>query len=324
MFTRRNLIISSLATASGISPAWSQSAWPSRPVRLVVPFAAGGGADIAARLLADGLQRVWNGTPAIVENRGGGNTIIAVRAALSAPRDGYMFLVTISLSVQLPFMMESVPFSPATDLVPIKPVTTEQLVLVVRANGGVKSLPDLIEAAKTDPTKYAYGSYGVGSISHLFYLALAKATGLEIVHVPYRGTGPAFQGLLAGDIGLMLSNLGTVKSHIASGTVTPLAVTGDSPSKFLPSVPTLAQLGFAGFDVPAWIGMFATVGTPSAIISKMGEDMQKALAFPDIVARFSDVGQEPGQGSAQDFQALIAKDNANNEPLIRAANIRLD
>lgn len=311
--------------AGALGNGWAQPAgWPTHPVRLVVPFAPGGGADIATRLLAEQLHSRWAGVPAIVDNKPGANTIIATEAVLGSPRDGSTFLATIALTTQLPHLMSKAPFDPAADLVPVGAITVEQLVLVTQPGSGVRTLPELIAAAKRDPQRFAFGSYGVGSNSHLVLTELNKAGGVELVHAPYKGAAPAVQAVLSGEVALALSNYGTVKQHIASGRLVPLAVTGERRSRFQPQVPTLAELGFQGFETPAWIGVFAARGVPEAIVQKMGADMRAALQAPELVGKLNDFGQEAGQMSVAEFQALVRRDEANAARMIRAAGIRLE
>ncbi|WP_295549257.1 tripartite tricarboxylate transporter substrate binding protein [uncultured Pseudacidovorax sp.] len=328
-FQRRRFFQAALAGSllSGALPTFGRAqgaAWPGGPVRFVVPFAPGGGADMATRLMAEKLRSAWGGVPALVDNRPGANTIIAADAVLGAPRDGSTFLATISLTTQLPFLMQKVNFNPETDLVPVAAITTEQLVLVTNAALGIKRFKDLVEAARRQPGKFAFGSYGVGSNSHLVLIEINKASDAELVHVPYKGAAPAVQAVLSGEVALALSNLGTVKQHIASGRLVPLAVTGERRSRFVPEVPTLLELGIKGFETPAWIGVFAARGTPAAIVNKLGADVQAAVAAPDLVARLQDFGQEPGQMSTAEFQALVKRDSDNAGQMIRAAGVRLE
>jgi len=279
---------------------------------------------MATRLMADKLRVAWGGTAAVVDNKPGANTIIAANSVLGAPRDGSTFLATISLTTQLPFLMQKAPFNPDTDLVPVAAITTEQLVLVTSPASGVKSFKELVAAARKQPGKFAFGSYGVGSNSHLVLIEINKASGAEVVHVPYKGAAPAVQAVIGGEVALALSNLGTVKQHIASGRLIPLAVTGEKRYRFVPEVPTLLELDVKGFETPAWIGVFAAKGVPTSIVNKLGADIQAAVAAPDLVTRFHDFGQEPGQMTTAEFQALVKRDSDNAGRMIRAAGVRLE
>lgn len=327
-FGRRQWVRVSLAVGLGLAAALqgvaAQETWPKGPVKFVVPFAPGGGADVATRMMAERLRAAWGGAPVVVDNKPGANTIIATEAVLNAPRDGSTFLATISLTTQLPYLMQKVSFNPDADLVPVAAITVEQLVLVTNPSAGVRTLPELFAAAKKQPNKFAFGSYGIGSNSHLVLTEINKASGVDLVHAPYKGAAPAVQAVLSGEVALALSNLGTVKQHIAAGKLIPLAVTGDKRYRFLPEVPTLLELGIKGFETPAWIGVFAPRGVPQAVIQKLGADIQAAVRSPELVTRFNDFGQEPGQMSVADFQALVKRDSDNAGRMIRAAGIRLE
>ncbi|GAA5232610.1 tripartite tricarboxylate transporter substrate binding protein [Verticiella sediminum] len=302
-----------------------EAAWPSHPVRFVVPFAPGGGADIATRLMTEQLRAAWGGVTAIVDNKPGANTILAANAVLNAPRDGSTFLATISLTTQLPYLLpqEKVPFDPSSDFVPVAAITTEQLVLVTNPGSGVKSFGELVEAARKQPGKFAFGSYGIGSNSHLVLVEINKAAGVEMIHVPYKGTAPAVQAALSGEVAIALSNLGTVRQYIEAGRLVPLAVTGDKRYRFVPDVPTLAEVGVPGFETPAWIGVFAAKGVPTPIIEKLGSDIQAAVQTPELVAKLNDFGQEAGRMTTPEFQALVKRDSENAGRMIGAAGVHL-
>lgn len=323
--TRRTFLHVGAAAFGAASLAHAQPAdWPRGIVRFVVPFAPGGGADGATRMMAEGLRGVWGGASAVVDNKPGANTIIAAEAVLNAPRDGSTFLATINLTPQLPYLMQKVPFDPAVDLVPVGAITVEQLVLVANAGLGIRSLPDLLRAAKAGPKPLAFGSFGIGSNSHLLQIELGKASGAEIIHAPYRGAAPAVQAVLSGEVAMTLSNLGTAKQHIATGKLVPLAVTGTQRSRFLPAVPTLAEAGIKGFETPSWIGVFAANGVPQPIIRKLAADMRSVSKTPQLISKFNDFAQEPGDMSIEEFQTLVKADNENSARMIRAAGVRLE
>jgi tripartite-type tricarboxylate transporter receptor subunit TctC len=322
---RRNFIESAIAAAVAGVPLIASAGpldWPKNPVRFVVPLAPGGGIDGATRMVADRLRALW-GIPTIVDNRAGGNTIIAAEAVLQAPRDGYTFMSTIALTMQLPYLMQKVPFDPMADLIPVGAITVEQLVLVTSPAMGIKTLPELLKAAKRDPNRYSFGSFGVGSSSHLVQIEISKAAGADLVHVPFSGATPAVQAVLGGNVACALSNLGTVKQHIDAGKLIPLAVTGERRYRLVPDVPTLAELGFKGFETPAWIGIFAAKGVPQPIVDKLSADLQTVLKTPELAANFNGFGQEVGLMSATEFRDLVVRDNENASRMIRAAGIRL-
>lgn len=323
---RRELLGSALAIslAGGFAPLAlaADEKWPARAVRFVVPFAPGGGADIATRMTAERLQALWNGIPAIVENKAGANTIIAAGAVVNAPRDGATFLATIGLTMQLPALVDNVSFNPMEDLVPVAPLTLEQLVLITNAKSGFKTFAGMLEAAKRQQG-LAFGSYGVGSQSHLLLNAINQAAGVDILHVPYKGAAPAVQAVLAGEVSLALANLGTVKEHIDSGRAVALAVTGSARYRFVPDVPTLKESGITGFDTPSWIGVFAAKGVPQPIIERASQDIRQALRAPELIARLNGFCQEPGDMSREAFARLVAQGTQDAVKMIKASGIRM-
>lgn len=327
MTIRRRTFLHAGAAALGL-PALAQAPsgnWPTKPVRFVVPFAPGGGADVATRMLADQLRTVWGGSQsAIVDNKTGANTIIAVNSVLSAPNDGHTFLATINLTFQLPHLGQKIPFNPMTDLVPVGAITLEQLVLVANPGLGVKNFNDLAEKAKANPKGFSFGTFGVGSTAHLVAAEIAKQKKIDMVIAHYRGAAPAVQGVLTGEVAMALSNFGSVQQHIAAGKLVPIAFTGAKRYRFAPEVPTFKELGLSVMESPSWIGVFASRGTPAEVVQKLGADMHKALQTPELVQKINGFYQEPGLMSVEEFQALVKKDDEYAGSMIRAHQIRLE
>lgn len=326
IYTRRAvnaMILGMLGGASAV-PAHSQErSFPKHAVKFVVPFAPGGGADVPMRLLAERLRNTW-GVPVVVENRQGANTMIAAQAALSAPRDGHTLLVTTSLTFQLPYLLEKMQLNPAADLLPISPITQEQLVVLTPASGTIRSLTEVVTAARAEPKLSAFGSLGHGSTSNLVQAEISRQLRVDLIHVPYRGSAPVVQAMLGGEIGLTLVNYGTAKPHIASGKLRPIAVTGSRRSSFLPDVPTLSESGVTGFESPAWIGMFAPAGVAAPVIQQISEDVRAALRAPEIAQRYTEFGQVAPQMSVDEFRALVTSEVEKSARIIRQAGIRLD
>jgi tripartite-type tricarboxylate transporter receptor subunit TctC len=299
--------------------------WPTKPVRFVVPFAPGGGADVATRMLADQLRAGWGGNAStLVDNRTGANTIIAVNAVLGAPPDGHTFLATINLTFQLPHLGQKLPFNPMTDLVPVGAITLEQLVLVVNAGLGAKTFDELVEKARTTPRSASFGTFGVGSTAHLVAAQMAREKNLDMVIAHFRGAAPAVQGVLSGEVSMALSNLGSVQQHIAAGRLVPIAATGARRYRFAPEVPTFKELGLSVMESPSWIGVFAPKGTAPEIVQKLSADMRRALQEPALVQKINGFHQEPGLMSVEDFQAMVRRDDEAAAALIRAHQIRLE
>jgi tripartite-type tricarboxylate transporter receptor subunit TctC len=323
---RRGLIQAGLALAGAATMGSARAAsWPERPVRIIVPFAPGGGVDVSARMLADQLRTVWGGSrSAFVDNKPGANTIIAATAALSAPKDEHTFLATINLTRQLPFLGQKLAFDPQADFIPVGAITVEQLVLVVNAKSGVRSFEDWLRQARTSAKGVNFGTFALGSLAHLTAAQIGAQLNIPTTVVHYRGAAPAVQALLAGEIDVTVSNLGTVQQHIASGKLTALAVTGAKRYSLTPELPTLKERGVSDLDFVSWIGLFAPAGTAQATVNKMGEDMRAALQAPELVKKINAFAQEPGQYSPAEFQALLQDDDRMALKLIKAYNIRLD
>ncbi|AKQ60189.1 Bug family tripartite tricarboxylate transporter substrate binding protein [Bordetella hinzii] len=322
-FRRRSLLKAGAAFIGLPGLALAEAVeWPRRPVRFIVPFAPGGGADIATRMTAERLQALWGGVPAIVENKAGANTVIAASSVLNSARDGSTFLATIGLTMQLPALMDEVPFDPMQDLLPVGALTLEQLVLVTHPQSGFKTFTEMKQAAR-GKKGLAFGSYGVGSQSHLLLTEINQTAGVDILHVPYKGAAPAVQAVMAGEVSLALTNLGTVKEHVASGRLLALAVTGSKRYRFVPQVPTLKECGIEGFDTPSWIGVFAPKGVPEPIIARASQTLRSALRAPELLARLEGFCQEPGDMSRAEFAALVAKGTEDALRMIRASGVKL-
>ena len=291
---------------------------------LVKGVTAGYGRDRAIVENIDLTIATGEVTILIGPNGCGKSTLLKTIGRLLKPRTGTIHADELDVLRNHPKRVaRTIAYLPQSPVVP-SAITVEQLVLVANPAAGARTLPELFAAARREPQRFAFGSYGIGSNSHLVLNELNRASGTEIVHSPYKGAAPAVQAVLGGEVALAVSNYGTVKQHIASGKLVPLAVTGERRSRFLPAVPSFAELGIKGFETPAWIGVFAARGVPDAIVQKLGADMRKALQAPELVAKLVDFGQEPGQMTVAEFQALVRRDEENAGRMIRAAGIRLE
>lgn len=325
MELNRRKILQAIITSIGIQiqESSAQPSWPERPVKFIVPFAPGGGADIATRMLGEQLRSLWGGNNVIIENKPGGNTIIAANSLLSGPRDGYTFLATIDQTTQLPYLGQKLNFDPAIDLIMIGPITLEQLVLVVNTNSGIRSLAELIEFQKNNPKGLSYGTFGVGSTGHVVAAQMAKVLNWQLLIAHYRGAAPAVQAVLSGEVTMALSNLGTVQQHISNGKLRALAVTGPRRYRFIPEVPNFTELGIPELEFLSAIRLYAPKGTSLEIIKKMKTDLNKALSTPELVAKINGFYQETGN-SIPDSEEMVKRDNEMNKKLIQAHQIRID
>ena len=307
--------------ATGVSV--SAAEWPSRPVRLVVVFPAGGSVDNSTRIFADRLRELLR-VPVIVENRPGGSTIVGTQSVLAAPRDGYTFLVSIPLTMYLPVLLSKVPFDPQEDLVPVGPLTFEQLVLVASAKSGITTFEDMRKRVKADPSQYSFASYGIGTDAHLLAVHLAKEWGANLLHVPYSGGLPSVQAVVSGQTTFTMGPAAICKQFIDSGALVPLAVRGHPRSPFYPNVPTLTELGVQGFKNPVWCGLFAARGTPPEAVTAMATALRECALTPALQARLQQAFNVSAAMDQKQFARLAREAADIDGVMFRAAGIRMD
>jgi tripartite-type tricarboxylate transporter receptor subunit TctC len=318
----RILVALLAAAALACAPAFAQG-WPAKSIRLIVPFPPGGGTDAFARPLAARLS-TQIGQQVVIDNRGGaGGTLGADIAAKSAP-DGYTFLLgavhhTVAVSVY-----KSLPYNLEKDLVPITGVAYVPDVLVVNDKVPVRTVNELVAYSKANPGKVFYGSSGNGTTRHLAGEIFNNLTGSSIVHVPYKGSGPAMVGLLGGEIQMIFEGLGSAASYITAGQIRALAVTSPQRSPSFPNIPTMAEAGVPGFESMSWYGMWAPAGTPPEILQKMHAEIVKALASPEIKEAWFRQGAETGGEPAEQFAKFIRAETEKWGKQVRAAKITID
>jgi tripartite-type tricarboxylate transporter receptor subunit TctC len=298
--------------------------YPGKPVRVIVPYVAGGSADITARTIAQKLSESI-GASFIVENRGGANGSIGADVVAKAAPDGYTLLLVASGPVVVNPSLSKVPYDPVKDLQPITQVTTYQYVLVVPASSSIHGLKELIEEAKAKPGQLSYGSTGIGGGNHLAGELLALTSGTRLNHIPYKGSAPALADLLGSQISFMFDTVVTSVPQIRAGKLRAFAVSGPARAAVLADVPTLQELGYKGFDITQWQGFFAPAGTDRAIVSKLHQEIVKVLAQKDVVERLVTqggneiVGNTPGE-----FARVVEADLARYARLIRDAKIKAE
>jgi len=290
--TRRRTL-KSLA-AFGLAPALAvaQDAWPSKTIKIIVPFAAGGTSDALARLLGQKLQDVLKQT-VVVENRAGAGGVIGADVVAKSPPDGYTLLLgTIASHAINPALQPKMPYDATKDFAPVFFVGNIANVLLVGAQQPMKNVKELVAAAKAKPGTLAYGTPGAGSSQHLSGEKFALDAGVELIHVPYKGSGPSVQDLIAGQIPMSFDTALTALPFITSGKIRALAVTTAKRAKVLPDVPTLAESGLKGFDVASWQAIFAPAGTPPAIVKRLNDELTKIVAQTEVAARLYTMGVE--------------------------------
>jgi tripartite-type tricarboxylate transporter receptor subunit TctC len=324
--SRRFLIACLAATAvTGWAPvsAWAQarpSGYPSKPVTIIVPFAAGQSGDVLARVLSEPLGKMW-GQSLVVDNKGGAGGTLGSRAAAAAPADGYTLLLGSSGPLAAaPNLYTNAGYNPR-ELTPIMNVAGVAQALVVPADSPYKSLADLLAAAKAAPTKLSYGSGGVGSFQHLTFELMKQRTGVQITHVPYRGSAPAYTDLIAGQLHAMFDSLPAVLPHAKGGKVRVLAISTSTRVPQLPDVPTVAESGVPGFDALGWLGIVAPKGVDPAIRDALNADLKKVLADEAVKTRLSNLGMIVIGNSAPEFGKFIDSELTKWGSVIKTANI---
>jgi tripartite-type tricarboxylate transporter receptor subunit TctC len=298
--------------------------YPSKPIHLVVPFPPGGSTDALARLLAEEL-RVELGQPVIVENKGGaGGNIGGDAVAKSAP-DGYTVLMAAAgPTVINPSLYPKLPYSPAKDLRPVTLLINEPNLMAVNPKVPASTVAEFIAYAKSQPKGVSYGSAGNGTPAHLAGEWFARLTGTTMVHVPYKGTGPAINDLIGGQTAMMIDNMSALWPHVQSGRLKALAVSSEKRALAAPQLPTIAESGVKGFAFSAWKGVMVPAATPDAVVNRLQQACAKALAKPEFRKRLVDLGAEPVGSTPEQFAAVIKKESASWAALVKSTGVQLD
>jgi tripartite-type tricarboxylate transporter receptor subunit TctC len=321
---RRNFL--HLAAGAAALPAVSRIAWaqayPSRPVRIIAPFAPAGNTDLLARLIGQWLSERL-GQPFIIENRPGAGTNIGTEAVVRAPADGYTLLLISPSAAINATLYDKLNFVFLRDIAPVAGVIRAPLVMEVNPTVPAKTVPEFIAYAKANPGKLTMASPGIGTASHVFGELFKMMAGVKMVHVPYRGTGPALTDLIGGQVQIFFDGLPTSLEHIRSGKLRALAVTTATRSDVLPDIPTLSDF-LQGYEASLWFGFGAPKNTPSEIVNKLNEEINAALDDPKMKARLADLGGTVLPGSPADFGKLIADETEKWGKVIRAANIKAE
>jgi tripartite-type tricarboxylate transporter receptor subunit TctC len=308
-----------LATAA--APVMAQGTWPSKTVTIVVPFPPGGGTDIGARAVAEQLSLRW-GQPVVVENKGGAAGQIGADFVAKAKPDGYTLLMgNIGTQAINPALYPKLPYDPDAAFAPVSLVAELPLAMMVNPNVPANNVNELVALARSTPGKLAYSSSGAGGGPHLAAELFKDATGTFIVHVPYRGGGPAVADLLAGHVQLSFMTVMEASGHLKSGKLRALAVTSDKRVGALPAVPTLAEAALPGFNSISWIGLLAPAGTPKDLVEKISSDVRAVVSSEKIQSRLTGLGAVPAGSTPAEFERLIASDRKRYGQIIRDRKI---
>ncbi|MDQ3027220.1 MAG: tripartite tricarboxylate transporter substrate binding protein [Pseudomonadota bacterium] len=309
-----------LALAAGLAHAQS---WPSRPVKMVVPFPAGGPTDVLTRVLADKLGQSL-GQPVVVENKAGaGGTIGSDLVAKSAP-DGYTLLMATGSTHSVGPHLGKVPYDPQRDFTPIVYVGFATSVLLVSPTLGVNTVRELIELARKDPGKLNYSTSGIGSVAHLTSEMFASMAGIKLTHVPYKGTQLSINDLVSGQVAMLFDNLMTGKPHVDTKRLKGVAIASKSRSSIMPDTPTVAEAGLPGFDSWNYFGIFGPANLPAAITTRVNAEMNRILADPAVKERFYALGFEITGGTPAEFAAVMQSESQRWSKVIRDANVKAE
>jgi tripartite-type tricarboxylate transporter receptor subunit TctC len=316
---RRALLV---AIAFACATAHAQT-YPAKPVRLVIPFPPGGGAEGAARLLSNHLSQAL-GQSFVVEPRPGGNTLIGTEAVAKAPADGYTLLMTGNSTMAIqPFVFQGkLPYDPLGDFAPVGMVSKFPFFLFVPASSPATNIRELAALSKAKPGTTSYASNGSGTITHLATEMLKLATGLDAVHVPYKGFGPALPDLLSGRVSMMLADIAPVGEQMRAGKLRALGATSAQRSAFLPDVPTIAEQGVPGYDIEIWFGLYAPAKTPPEIVSRLSAELQKYLASPEAKEAYGKLGHEAAPATPAQVRERIVAEQKRFSSAIKDANLK--
>jgi len=316
----RLVALSLLAAVAGHAAAQS---YPTKPIRIVVPFAPGGASDVLARLVGQKLSERL-GQPVVVENKPGATTTLGAAEVAKAPADGYTLMLAPAPFVIAPLMYQKLAYDAAKDFTGVALLASSPLILTVHPSVGVSTPQELLALGKAKPGTVAYGSPGSGSVPHLATELFKLRTGTDFTHVPYKGGGPAVTDLVAGHIGMMFASPIEVSQHVAAGKLKYLVTSTKERVPSLPNVPTAGELGIAGFDVVAWFGIVAPAGTPRDVVGRLSQEIGRILAAPDVKEKFAAQGAEITFLAADEFDRFLAREREQWAQAVKVSGAKLD
>ena len=321
---RRHLIQSLLGSSLLAATGARADTWPSKPIRYVVPFAAGGTTDVLARLITPKLAATL-GQTFVVDNKAGAGGVLGADVVAKSPADGYTLLgSTISTQAINPALNPKIPYNAARDFAPVTMIGATSNVVVVPANSPFKTIGELLTFARKNPGKLSFSSAGTGTSQHMGGELLKQMAGTFILHIPYRGSGPAVQDVIAGQVNFGIDTLVSTSAHIKSGSLRALAVTAGKRVKGFETIPTLAESGVPGYDVVSWQAVHAPAGTPREIVQRLQAEIAKILAQPDIRARLEAMGLEPSGMTPDELGAFETSERAKWAKVVKAGAIKVE
>ncbi len=328
--SKRRTLLAALATAAAVSmgaapsSALAQAAYPSKPVTIIVPFAAGGTTDILARIIGQALTAEL-GQSVVVDNRAGAGGNIGASLAAKAPADGYtLFMGTVGTHAINASLYKKMPFDPVKDFAPLTRVANVPNLLVANPAQPFKTVPELIAYAKANPGKLNFGSSGSGSSIHLSGELFKSMAKVDMVHVPYKGSAPAVTDLLGNQIGIMFDNMPSAIQHVRSGRLVPIAVTTAKRSPELPNVPTIAEAGVPGYEATSWFGMYAPAGTPAPVLATLNKALVKVLGQADVKKKINEQGAETYSETPEQFAAFMKAETLKWGKVVKESGASLD
>lgn len=322
VLSRRDFVAAA-SVFMGTGMAWAQDAWPTRPVRLVVPFAPAGAADILGRIASEKLGPQY-GQSVVVDNKPGASGHVGAQLVATAPGDGYTLMVgTIGIHAAYG-SYRKLAYQPATQLQPVMVLGEAPNVVVVAAQSPYKTFRDLTADARANPGKISYATAGAGSSVHMVTALYELAAGVKMNHIPYKGSGPALVDVMSGQVNVMFDNLSSSIPHIESGKLRALAVTGAKRDRLLPDVPTIAESGIAGYSGTSWWTLAAPRSTPAPLVERINRDVTRAFAAPDVVARLDKLGITFTPNTPQQAAAFFQSETEKWKRVIEAAKLQLD
>lgn len=321
---RRSILLGLLAASSLAGHAQAQG-FPNKPIRFIIPYGAGGSGDVAARSVGEAMGKMW-GQPFVVDNRPGGNEIVAAQLTAASPGDGYTFLMASEATASVnPHLYSKLPYDTQRDLIPVSRMLTSPYVLVARPDFPANTLKEFIDEVKRNPGKYNFGSQGIGGPNHLAMAWFSNMNGLKMEHVPYKALPQGIQEVMAGRVEVMFGPVGSINPYVKSGKLKALAISGKSRQAELPSVPTFAESGFPTFDASFYLGIFAPKGTPPEILQRFARDMKKVISDPEFDKKyFQPQAYEAIGDTPEEFAQFLRKDREVAAEKVRLSGAKLD